>query len=103
MSQLLPVPAMATITLAQLLKSLSDPTRLAIVTRLADQAAPVSCVLFENLGKKSNLSQHYRNLRLNGLITISKAGRHSYLQLRRQELDAYFPDLIGTIVAANHR
>ncbi|EHO47948.1 ArsR/SmtB family transcription factor [Lentilactobacillus kisonensis] len=91
-------PNLADISLTQLLKSLSDPTRLKIVGTLLRAKKEVSCAQFENLGKKSNLSQHYRNLRLAGLVSIRRAGRHSYLALRKTALDERFPDLIETIV-----
>lgn len=57
------------VTLTQILKSLSDPIRLEIVTKLFKESKECSCAIFNDLGKKSNLSQHYRNLRLNGLIS----------------------------------
>lgn len=86
------------IPITKILKSLSDPTRLAIITRLENDETEISCAEFDHLGKKSNLSQHYRNLRLSGLISIRREGRHSYLSLRKDDLDKEFPDLIESIV-----
>ncbi|MDN6900585.1 ArsR/SmtB family transcription factor [Oenococcus sicerae] len=86
------------IDLTQLLKSLSDPIRLEIIAVLFMANKECSCAIFNDLGKKSNLSQHYRNLRLNALISIRRAGLHSYLTLRRKELDERFPGLLATIV-----
>lgn len=62
------------VTLTQILKSLSDPIRLEIVTKLFKESKECSCAIFNDLGKKSNLSQHYRNLRLNGLISVRHFG-----------------------------
>lgn len=99
MDSMLSQPKMTDLTLPQLLKSLSDPTRLTIVARLAHVDNEVDCSIFDDLGKKSNLSQHYRNLRLNGLISVRRSGRHSYLTLRQAELATVFPGLITTISA----
>ncbi|OIK61333.1 hypothetical protein ATW62_09210 [Oenococcus oeni] len=57
----------------------------------------LSCSTFETLGKKSNLSQYYRNLRRNELITIRREGLHNDLSLRSKELNRKFPKLIDTI------
>jgi DNA-binding transcriptional ArsR family regulator len=86
------------VTLTQILKSLSDPIRLEIVTKLFDEDKECSCAIFNDLGKKSNLSQHYRNLRLNGLISVRRSGLHSYLTLRQTELDHRFPNLLKSII-----
>ncbi|WP_080488592.1 ArsR/SmtB family transcription factor [Lactiplantibacillus plantarum] len=86
------------LTLTQILKSLSDPTRLEIVSTLFKENQECSCGIFSDLGKKSNLSQHYRNLRLNGLISIRRSSVHSYLTLRQEELNQRFPLLLQTIV-----
>ena len=90
------------VTLTQILKSLSDPIRLEIVARLFEANQECSCEIFNDLGKKSNLSQHYRNLRKNGLISIRRSGVHSYLTLRQEELDQRFPNLLESIVS-NHQ
>ncbi|AZZ60792.1 helix-turn-helix transcriptional regulator [Oenococcus sp. UCMA 16435] len=86
------------IDITQVLKSLSDPIRLKIVLTLAQTGTELSCSRFESLGKKSNLSQHYKNLRQNGLISIRREGLHSYLNLRCEDLNRKFPKLIDTIV-----
>lgn len=90
------------VTLTQVLKSLSDPTRLEIVSTLFKESQECSCEIFNALGKKSNLSQHYRNLRLNGLISIRRSGVHSYLTLRQEELDKRFPGLLRNIITNYH-
>ncbi|WP_257610042.1 transcriptional regulator, partial [Oenococcus oeni] len=64
---------------------------------LAKVGTELSCSTFEPLGKKSNLSQHYRNLLRNELITIRREGLHKYLSLRSKEFNRKFPKLIDTI------
>lgn len=90
------------VTLTQILKSLSDPIRLEIVATLFEESQECSCEIFNDLGKKSNLSQHYRNLRINGLISIRRSGVHSYLVLRQEELNQRFPHLLEAIIS-NHQ
>lgn len=90
------------VTLNQVLKSLSDPIRLEIIATLFKENKELSCAIFNSLGKKSNLSQHYRNLRLNGLISIRRSGIHSYLTLRQKELNQKFPGLLKNIIANYH-
>ncbi|MFT8730002.1 MAG: ArsR family transcriptional regulator [Oenococcus oeni] len=90
------------VALIQILKSLSDPIRLEIVARLFEENQECSCEIFNDLGKKSNLSQHYRNLRINGLISIRRSGLHSYLSLRQEELNKRFPHLLQAIIY-NHQ
>lgn len=90
------------LTITQILKSLSDPIRLEIVSTLFKENQECSCEIFSGLGKKSNLSQHYRNLRLNGLISIRRSSVHSYLTLRQEELNQRFPHLLQAIIY-NHQ
>lgn len=46
------------LTLTQILKSLSDPTCLEIVSTLFKENQECSCEIFSDIGKKSKLSQH---------------------------------------------
>ncbi|BAQ56437.1 transcriptional regulator [Lactobacillus acetotolerans] len=94
----MPNADMDKVKLPQVLKSLSDPIRLTIVATLFKKGPNCSCSVFNYLGKKSNLSQHYRNLRLNGLISIKRSGIHSYLTLRKKEIDQKFPGLLVSII-----
>lgn len=90
-------PAIQDLTIEQVLYALSDPTRLAIVAKLAGvEEAP--CQIFDYLGKKNNLSHHYKTLRENGIIHVRTEGRHRYLALRDKELNQKFPNLIDTIL-----
>ncbi|MFX3617060.1 MAG: ArsR/SmtB family transcription factor [Sporolactobacillus sp.] len=92
-------PDLNTIKVEQVLYALSDPTRLTIVKRLYESEEQ-SCAIFEDLGKKSNLSHHYRTLRECGLIHIRRDGRHSYMKLRHEELNQRFPGLLKSVVEA---
>ncbi|AXK35520.1 transcriptional regulator [Streptomyces armeniacus] len=91
-------PAPGEITLPRVLAALSDPIRLGVVRLLADGRergwgelrAPVA---------KSTLSHHMKVLRDAGLTRTRQEGTRCYVELRRADLDARFPDLMGTLLA----
>ncbi|MFB6467413.1 ArsR/SmtB family transcription factor [Cytobacillus sp. Hz8] len=92
-------PDLDGIKVEQVLYALSDPIRLTVVKRLY-KSGEQSCAVFEDLGKKSNLSHHYRTLRECGLIHIKRDGRHSYMTLRQKEMNQRFPGLLESVVKA---
>lgn len=94
-------PAREQLTLAALMHSLSDPTRLEIV-RMLSEVAERSCGDFHNLGGVSvpTLSHHLRVLREAGVTDTRIEGRNRYVSLRREDLDARFPGVLDPIVAA---
>lgn len=92
-------PDINELKIEQVLYALSDPIRLTIVNRLYEYGEQ-SCAVFEDLGLKSNLSHHYRTLREYGIIFVRRDGRHSYMTLRKEELDSRFPGLLDSILKA---
>lgn len=92
-------PDINELKIEQVLYALSDPIRLTIVKRLYE-CGEQSCAVFEDLGLKSNLSHHYRTLREYGIIFVRRDGRHSYMTLRKEELDSRFPGLLDSILKA---
>jgi ArsR family transcriptional regulator, arsenate/arsenite/antimonite-responsive transcriptional repressor len=77
-----PMPADAAASLAERFKALADPTRVAIVNRLA--AAEECCVCDLNAAfdlSQPTISHHLRVLREAGLVTASKRGTWSYYRL----------------------
>lgn len=95
-------PALREVDLAVVLTALSDPTRLAIVCRLASDGAPEAmCSGFADHGSKSNLSYHLSKLREAGIINVRIEGTARYISLRRSELDARFPGLLKAVIAAS--
>jgi DNA-binding transcriptional ArsR family regulator len=96
----IPQPARADIQLAAVLHALSDPVRLRIVAGLAGGAAERSCSSFELPVTKSTCTYHFKVLREAGVITQRQAGTARLNTLRRDDLDARFPGLLDTILAA---
>jgi DNA-binding transcriptional ArsR family regulator len=99
-------PTREQIELPMVLDCLSDPTRLAIVFRLAgndEGARELRCGDFNAFSGKSNLAYHFAKLREAGLIETRIVGTTRYQRLRRQDLDARFPGLLDAIIKSAAR
>lgn len=92
-------PELDEIELQAVLHALSDPVRLRIVAGLA-RADDRSCGSFELPVTKSTCTHHFKVLREAGIIRQRQAGTARLNTLRREELDARFPGLLATILAA---
>ena len=89
---------MENVELVDILRALSDPTRLRMVQILADGKRHPKTP--EDWGfdlQKSTLAHHFRALREAGVTRTIVEGRSHSLQLRREELDAKFPGLIDAL------
>jgi DNA-binding transcriptional ArsR family regulator len=95
-------PSRQELELSSVLHALSDPARLEIVRRLADEDAP-SCGTFELGLSKATLSHHFRVLRESGVVMVRPEGRKRVLSLRADDLNARFPGLIEAVLAVKHR
>ncbi|MEO3875460.1 metalloregulator ArsR/SmtB family transcription factor [Nonomuraea sp. B12E4] len=101
--RLLPHPATEDIELTEVLRALADPVRLEIVARLSACGEMTCGNAGDHLGvHKSTASHHYRTLRAAGVIVSKQEGRIIYISLRRDDLDARFPGLLDSILAATH-
>jgi DNA-binding transcriptional ArsR family regulator len=89
------------LTLVSVLHALSDPTRLEIVCMLASDVER-ACGDFHGLGgiTVATLSHHLRVLREAGVTRTRVEGKHRYVALRRDDLEARFPDVLASIVTA---
>src|SRR5258708_5127964 len=81
------------------LYALSDEVRLGIV-RTLDQRGACPCGEFEIDRPKSSLSHHFRVLRESGIVATRRQGTVLMNTLRREDLDARFPNLLGAILGA---
>ena len=95
----IPHPARDDLDLASVLHALSDPVRLEIVAGLAD-GAELACGSFDVGVTKSTCTHHFRVLREAGLIRQRQQGTMRLNSLRRDDLEARFPGLLGTILKA---
>ena len=97
----LPHPDRAEITLAGVLFALSDDERLAVARQLADGPLDMAaCHLSDPSIPKSTKSHHMKVLRTAGVVYNEANGRARRLSLRREDLDARFPGLLDSILAA---
>jgi DNA-binding transcriptional ArsR family regulator len=94
-------PGRDELSLVSVLHALSDPTRLEVVRMLAPNAER-SCGDFHGLGGITvpTLSHHLRVLREAGVINTRIDGKHRYVSLRRDDLEARFPGVLASIVTA---
>lgn len=94
-------PTRDQISLANVLAVLGDPTRLSIVAYLArNDDKSIACGTFTALGSKSNISYHLAKMREAGITHTETAGTNRLISLRRDDLDALFPGLLDSILAA---
>lgn len=86
--------------IADVLHALSDPQRLAIVSKLACECEPRRCGAFDLDITKSTLTHHFRVLREAGVIHQQEEGTARLNSLRREDLEARFPGLLEAVLAA---
>jgi len=92
---------MESVELVDVLRALSDPTRLQIVRVLGDGKPHSKNIAEWGLDvQKSALAYHFKELREAGVTNTLVHGRMHEIQLRREELDAKFPGLIQALIAA---
>lgn len=92
-------PAREDLRIEAVLDALANPTRLKIVERLAGgEALTCSTVLPEV--SPSTASRHWQVLREAGVLWARREGRIILHSLRRDDLDARFPGLLDSVLAA---
>jgi DNA-binding transcriptional ArsR family regulator len=92
-------PSRDAIELPAVLHALSDPHRLEIVRRLAEDTEPRPCGTLDFGLSKSTMTHHFRILREAGLVEQRREGTAKLTALRRQDLDARFPGLIDAVLS----
>ncbi|NEA49271.1 helix-turn-helix transcriptional regulator [Streptomyces sp. SID10815] len=96
-------PAPEEIRLEDVLHALSDPLRLGIVRDLAGGRGELACSDFDVPVTKSTTTHHFRVLREAGVIRQVYRGTAKMNGLRRDDLDALFPGLLDSLLAAAAR
>ena len=89
-------------TLAAVMAALSDPVRVAIVRDLSARGES-ACGTFDVGVSKATRSHHFKVLREAGLTATRAEGTHRFVSLRRDEVDARFPGLLGAVLSAAER
>jgi len=88
------------IELGAVLHALSDPVRRQIVVALASADGEPSCGSIDVPVTKSTCTHHFKVLREAGVIRQRQDGVARLNSVRRDDLEARFPGLLGTILAA---
>ncbi|GGX77401.1 ArsR/SmtB family transcription factor [Streptomyces minutiscleroticus] len=102
-SRALPHPARTEIRLESVLHALSDPVRLRVVRELAADGGELPCSHFDLPVTKSTTTHHFRVLRESGVVRQVYRGTAKMNGLRRDDLDALFPGLLDSVLAAARR
>lgn len=95
-------PEREQIRLENVLFALGNSLRLEIVKVLAD-GSELSCGALRRDVAKSTMTHHWRVLRDSGVIWQRPQGRENMISLRRDDLDARFPDLLDTLLKSIQR
>jgi predicted transcriptional regulator len=90
-------------TLQDVLEALSDPVRLEMVRRMADEGGPVACARLYDSVSKSTASHHFKVLREAGLTERLTLGGQTHQRLRTDDLEDSFPGVVSSIIAASAR
>jgi DNA-binding transcriptional ArsR family regulator len=95
----LEMPDRDELELSEILHALSDPIRLEIVAALAAQGE-VPCGVIPLPVSDSTRSHHFKILRHAGLTETRISGTQRLVSLRRDDLEARFPGLLDSVLAA---
>jgi len=96
----LPHPDVDQISFPDVLATLGDETRLAIIAYLArNEGEAMTCGQFYGLGSKTSLSYHLAKLREAGVVNVRPEGTKRLVSLRRTDLDSRFPGFLDSIIA----
>ncbi|MEV6792902.1 transcriptional regulator [Streptomyces sp. NPDC051320] len=102
-SRTLAHPSGDEIRLAGVLHALADPMRMCVVRELASDGGELACSRFDLPVTKSTSTHHFRVLRESGVIQQIYRGTAKMNRLRREDLEALFPGLLGSVLAAVER
>lgn len=94
-------PSSLDLRLSTVLAALADPARLRAVRALAALSESPCTELQHAAGldiSRSTFSHHQRVLREAGVLRVRVDGARRMLSLRRDELDACFPGLLGAVL-----
>ena len=94
----LDMPGRADFVLADVLEALGDPVRLEIVSALRDGER--ACGSFPLPVSDSTRTHHLRTLREAGVTATRVSGTQRLVSLRRDDLEARFPGLLDSVLAA---
>jgi DNA-binding transcriptional ArsR family regulator len=94
----IPHPDTGALDLATIMRTLGDPVRLDIVRLLSDDQPRICNDISAEMGlPSSTCSYHLRLLREAGVTRARAQGTQRLISLRREDLEARFPGLVGVL------
>jgi len=97
----LPHPDTERISLSNVLATLGDETRLAIIGELSRCGGNgMTCGQFTDLASKTSITYHVSKLREAGVVNVTPEGTRRRVTLRRDDLDHRFPGFLDSIIAS---
>ncbi|HIC46798.1 MAG TPA: ArsR family transcriptional regulator [Methylophaga aminisulfidivorans] len=91
-------PTIEQVELTDIMYALADPTRLEIVTRLANAGRQLTCGELDLNRPKSSMSHHFKILRSAGLVETEVNGTEHMNSLRMEEIEQKFPGVLSSIL-----
>lgn len=91
-------PSIEQVELTDIMYALADPTRLEIVTRLANAGRQLTCGELDLNRPKSSMSHHFKILRSAGLVETEVNGTEHMNSLRLGEIEQKFPGVLSAIL-----
>ncbi|EGL54900.1 MAG: helix-turn-helix domain-containing protein [Pseudomonadota bacterium] len=91
-------PTIEQVELTDIMYALADPTRLEIVTRLANAGRQLTCGELDLNRPKSSMSHHFKILRSAGLVETEVNGTEHMNSLRMDEIEQKFPGVLSAIL-----
>ena len=93
-------PSVEELDLVEVLQALGDPVRMQIVRILDEGDGAIACNEMGLPVSKSTGSHHLKVLREAGVVQGKVDGTRRYYTLRRDDLEARFPGLLESVLAA---
>lgn len=93
-------PTIDQIELTDIMYALADPTRLEVVTLLANAGKQMTCGEFTLNRSKSTMSHHFKILRSAGLVETVIEGTEHMNSLRLEEIENKFPGVLKSVLKA---
>lgn len=91
-------PTIEQVELTDIMYALADPTRLEIVTRLANAGRQLTCGELDLNRPKSSMSHHFKILRSAGLVETVVNGTEHMNSLRLSEIEQKFPGVLSAVL-----
>jgi len=100
-AEILEQPSVDAIQLIDVLKAVSDPVRLILLSVMNDgEFHPCRAEVYALTLHKSTLSHHFKTMREAGVTSTRVIGRNWETRLRKEDLDSRFPGLVDALVAS---